>query len=46
VGYRKPYALSLQDEQVEIHNCADEQMVQSVKNTKGFCSRVSLSLTL
>lgn len=35
IAYRKPYAISLQDEQIEIHNCADEQMVQLVKNTQG-----------
>ncbi len=34
VGYRKPYALSLQKEQLEIHNCSDEQMVQLIKNTQ------------
>ncbi len=34
VVYRKPYAISLQKEQVEIHNCSDESMVQIIKNTQ------------
>ena len=34
VGFHKPYALSLQKEQIEIHNCGDEQLVQLVKNTQ------------
>lgn len=35
VGYRKPYAISLQEEQIEVHNCSDEQLVQVLKNTQG-----------